>query len=133
MRVDRQYLLWGLVYAIAGMALGIYMASSANHIQHVTHAHILLVGFVLSLIYAVIHRLWLQEHSTAVLAKVQFFLHQGGALLMSVCLFLLYGALVPQAQLDPFLGIASVAVITGAILMFWLVLRTSQADMREAA
>ena len=62
---DRTYLIWALSYAAVGMALGIYMGISRNHAQFITHAHIMLVGFVTSLIYAVIHRLWLPAPSRA--------------------------------------------------------------------
>jgi hypothetical protein len=70
---DRQYLIWALSYGAAGMALGIYMAASHDHGEFVTHAHIMLVGFVTSLIYAVIHRLWL----TAVLLMLVMVLRAG--------------------------------------------------------
>ena len=48
--MSRRYLVWALCYAAIGMALGIYMAASHNHGELVTHAHVLLVGFVLSLV-----------------------------------------------------------------------------------
>ena len=63
--LDRKYLVFVLVYAILGMSLGIFMAASHNHGQFVTHAHLLLIGFVVSLIYGVIHKLWLVEQPPA--------------------------------------------------------------------
>ena len=48
MRFNRKLLLWALSYTVAGMALGIVMAASHDHAQPVTHAHALLVGFVVS-------------------------------------------------------------------------------------
>ena len=54
MAIDRKFLLCGFAYAIAGMGLGIYMAASKNHALFIAHAHILLVGFVLSFIYALV-------------------------------------------------------------------------------
>lgn len=59
MALDRRFLLCGFAYAIAGMGLGIYMAASHNHALFVAHAHMLLLGFVVSFIYALIHKLWL--------------------------------------------------------------------------
>lgn len=76
------------------------MAASHNHAQQVTHAHILLVGFVVSFIYAVIHKLWLGEQAPR-LARVQLITHQAGALTMFAGLFLLYGGIVPAEQLNP--------------------------------
>jgi hypothetical protein len=127
---DRKYLVCALGYAAAGMALGIYMAASHNHGQFVTHAHILLVGFVASLIYAVIHRLWLQAPARA-LAMAQFVLHQAGALAMSVGLLLLYGGFVSEDRLDPVLAPSAIAVLLGVLLMLFMVLRTRSSAAKQ--
>jgi len=119
MKTDKKYLLWALAYAIAGMLLGIYMAASQKHGQHVTHAHVLLLGFVTSLLYGIVHKLWL-DASKPLMATVQFIVHQAGVLVMCVGLFLLYGGLVPAETLDPMLGIASIAVLLGAVLMLFM-------------
>jgi hypothetical protein len=122
MTIDRKFLLCGFAYAIAGMGLGIYMAASKNHALYVAHAHILLVGFVVSFIYALVHRLWIAG-STGRLADAQFYLHQVAALAMVVGLVLLYAGLVPEATLAPLLGLASVGVLLAAVLMVWLIVR----------
>lgn len=126
MQLDRKYLVWALCYAVAGMCLGIYMAASHQHEQHVTHAHVLLLGFVASLAYGVIHKLWLQEQGRGI-AVVQLFAHQLGVLGMCGGLFLLYGGFVGGAVLEPILGVASIAVLLGAVLMLRMVL-TSRPD-----
>ena len=123
MRFDRQYVLWGLGYAVLGMCLGIYMAASGNHGELVTHAHILLVGFVISFVYALIHRLWLAEPSRLV-ARTQFVLHQLSALVLFSGLALLYGGVLPDSTLGPILGTASVGVLAGVLLMIYMVLRS---------
>ena len=84
----------GLGYAIVGMALGIFMAASHDHGQMVTHAHIMLVGFVVSFIYGFCHKLWL-NNSTSKLAVAQYYVHQVGTLFIVMGLFLLYGKFVP--------------------------------------
>lgn len=122
MSFDRKYLVWGLLYAVAGMALGVVMGATHDHGQHVTHAHILLVGFVVSLIYAVIHKLWLAGPAPRH-AQAQFVVHQAGALTMFVGLLLLFGGLVPPEQLDPILALASVTVLLGALMMLLMVVR----------
>ena len=122
MGYDRKYLVWALAYVALGMGLGIYMAASHNHAQHVTHAHILLVGFVVSFIYAVIHKLWLGE-KTSLLARVQLMMHQAGALAMFSGLFLLYGGIVPEAQIEPVLAPSTIVVFLAALLMIVMVLR----------
>jgi hypothetical protein len=123
MNLDKRYLVWALSYATVGLALGIYMAASQNHAELVTHTHILLIGFVLSFVYGIIHRLWLQNPGRA-LASVQFVVHQAGAITISVALFLLYGNLVPAATLDPILGTASVGILLAMLLMLYMVIRS---------
>ena len=129
---DRAYLIWALSYAAAGMGLGIFMAASKNHAQFVTHAHILLVGFVTSLIYAVIHKLWLPA-PPRMLATIQFILHQAGCLAMFAGLLLLYGRVAADDQLSPLLGSAAVAVILGMLLMLVMVVRSGTAVEAHAA
>lgn len=121
-RFDRPYLIWALCYALAGMGLGIYMGFSGNHGQYVTHAHVMLVGFVTSLVYAVIHRLWLTAPGRA-LATIQFILHQAGALGMFTGLFLIFGGLVSESKAGPLMGAATLAIIVGVLLMLVMVLR----------
>lgn len=126
MKLDRKFLLCGLAYAVAGMCVGIYMAASKNHGQHVAHAHILLVGFVVSFIYSLIHRLWIAAE-TRTAAKLQFYLHQLSALVMSIGLLLFYGGLFREA-LDPILAASSFGVLGGALLMVYLVLQAPRPE-----
>lgn len=123
MSIDRKFLVWALGYAVAGMSLGIFMAASHDHGQHVTHAHTLLVGFVLSLAYGVIHKLWL-DAGTSKVARLQFIVHQAGAVTIVAGLFLLYGNFLPLSQLDPVLAVASIAVLLGALMMCYLVVKS---------
>jgi len=122
MNLDKRYLVWALSYAAVGLTLGIYMAASENHAELVTHAHILLIGFVVSFIYGIIHKLWLQRPSRAV-ANIQFVLHQAAAITISLGLFLLYGNMLPAPVLGPVLGIASTGVLLGLLLMLYMVIR----------
>lgn len=121
MGYDRKYLIWALCYALAGMILGIVMAESQNFTQHATHAHLLLLGFVVSLIYAVIHKLWLGAATR--LATVQYMAHHAGTLVMIPSLFLLFGGRIPVEKIGPVLGVASITVFTGMVLMLVLVLK----------
>lgn len=120
MNFDKKYLVWALGYLIAGMGVGLYMAASKNHVQLVAHAHILMVGFAVSFIYGIIHRLWLQQPGKR-LATIQFVLHQAAAIGMCTGLLLLYGGVLPEPTLAPMLGVASVGVLVAALLMIWLV------------
>ena len=132
MGFDRKYLVWALVYVATGMALGIYMAAAHNHAQHVRHAHILLVGFVVSFIYAVIHKLWLGE-TTPRLARIQLIAHQAGALTMFIGLFLLYQGIVPEAQIESILAPSTIVVFIAALFMIVMVLKQPSAGMNNLA
>ena len=123
--MDRKYVLVSFIFAIAGLCLGIYMAISKNHGQFITHAHIMLVGFVLSFMYGLCHKLWL-ENIANLLARLQFFIHLVGAIVLSVGLFLGYGNFVSLETLDPALAIGSISVLTAVILMLVLFLKSSK-------
>lgn len=114
--MDRKFILTAFGYAILGLLLGLVMAASKDHSQHVTHAHIMLIGFVLSFIYALCHKLWL-NNSTSKLAIIQFYLHQLGSIGVFIGLFLLYGQLVAVESIDPVLAFSSVLVFIALILM----------------
>ena len=125
MRLDIHYLRFALAYVVLGMSLGMHMAASHNHGQLVTHAHLLLAGFLLSLAYAVIHRLWL-DRPERFQAVLQFVLQQVGTLGLVGGLFLLYGQFVPAEQLEPLLGAASTSLLLSALLMLWMVWRATR-------
>lgn len=122
MSIDRKYLIAALTYAIVGLALGIYMASSHDHGQRVTHAHVLLIGFVLSFVYGIVYKLWIGQ-PVGILSSVQFAVHQIGAAVLLLGLFLLYGNILPESEIGPIMGIASVCVLTGMLLMLAIVLK----------
>jgi hypothetical protein len=114
--MDKKFVLTGLGYAILGLALGIFMAASKDHGQLVTHAHIMLIGFVVSFIYGLCHKLWL-NNSTSKLALAQYYVHQVGTLVILIGLFLYYGKFVSIETIDPVLAISSIAVFAGMVMM----------------
>jgi len=128
MQLDRKYLVCALSYALAGMGMGMFMAASHNFAQHVTHAHILLVGFVASLIYGVIHKLWLANNQP--LGTAQFIVHQVGAAAMCIGLFLLFGNIIPAAQIELLLAVGSATVLLGVFLMLYMVFRSEVAELQ---
>jgi putative solute:sodium symporter small subunit len=114
--MDRKFILTSFGYAIIGLALGIFMAASKDHGHLVTHAHIMLIGFVVSFIYGLCHKLWL-NNIISKLSKAQFYIHQAGTLGVIVGLFLYYGKYVTLETIDPVLAVSSIAVFIGMVLM----------------
>lgn len=123
--MDRKFIQTGLGYALVGLALGIFMAASKDHGQLVTHAHIMLIGFVVSFIYGLCHKLWL-NNSTSKLAIAQFYIHQAGTFFVVVGLFLYYGKFVSLEQIDPVLAIASITIFVGMVLMKVMFIRSGR-------
>ena len=113
--MDKKYAVTALIYALLGLSLGIYMASSKNHSQHVTHAHIMLVGFVVTFIYAIIYKLWLANVCSK-LFWPQFISHQLGALGIVVGLYCLYGGIIAEPKIGPVLGVASILVLAAMVM-----------------
>ncbi len=123
--MDKKFILTSFIYAILGLALGIYMAASKNHGHLVTHTHILLIGFVVSFIYGLCHKLWL-DNLISKLSVTQFYVHQVGTLGAVIGLFLYYGNFVSLETIDPFLALFSITIFTGMILMTVLFIRSSK-------
>lgn len=117
-RIARWHVSFGLAFAVLGMALGIYMSATGIHAQHVTHAHALLLGFVVSVVYAAIYRLWLGAASPRV-AAVQTGLHQAGTVLIIVGLLAMFSGSLTEDALGPVLGGGSFAAIASATMMLY--------------
>ena len=123
--MDRKFVLTSLGYAIIGLALGIFMAASKDHGQLVTHAHIMLLGFVVSFIYGLCHKLWL-DNTTSKLATAQFYIHQLGTFVLVMGLFFYYGKFVSLETIDPVLALASIVVLVGLVLMKVLFIKSTR-------
>lgn len=115
-KLDRFHLLAALLYGMLGLGLGIYMAASHDHGMAVAHAHLLLVGFLLSFAYAVIGRLWLTNHS-AMLRGLQFAGHHIGVVGLISGLVLLYSGGVSRSTLEPLLAASSILLLIALVLM----------------
>ena len=129
--MDRRFVLTSLIYAILGLALGIFMAASKDHGHLVTHAHIMLIGFVVSFIYGLCHKLWL-NNLISKLSVTLFYIHQVGTLGVVIGLFLYYGNFVSLETIDPYLALFSITVFIGMILMTVLFVRSSKYASQNA-
>lgn len=123
--MDRKFVLTSFGYAILGLALGIFMAASKDHGHLVTHAHIMMIGFVVSFIYALCHKLWL-NNTTSKLAIYQFYIHQVGTIGIVIGLFLYYGKFVTMETIDPVLALSSITVFVGMVLMKVLFIKSTK-------
>jgi hypothetical protein len=117
----RIHLTLGLVWLVAGMLLGEHMGRTGDHGQMPTHAHIMLLGGVLSIIWAMIYKVF--GLTIGLLAWVQTLLYQIAALVMIVALYMLYGGMQSEATVGPVLGVTAIAVIVSTALVLVLSLR----------
>jgi len=125
MKIDRIYLVVGLLWLIGGMMLGEHMGRTQDHGQLPTHAHIMLVGGVLSILWAIINRVW--GMGSGFMAWIQFLLHQAGIGVMVFALFQLYGG-NPTPQFGMMAGIGGMLVIVGTVLKLVLTFRGKAAS-----
>ena len=123
--MDRKFILTSFGYAIVGLALGIFMAAFKDHGHLVTHTHIMLIGFVMSFIYGLCHKLWL-NNIVSKLSNAQFYIHHAGTLGLIIGLFLYYGKFVSLETIDPVLAISSIAVLVGMVLMKVLFIKATK-------
>jgi hypothetical protein len=117
MTVSRGFLVMGAVYLLVGILFGMYMGGSGDHSLAPVHAHINLLGFTLMSIFGLAYRL-LPALAESGLAKAHFWLHQLGALLLLVALFLLMTGTIPEATIGPFMPVTEGLVLLGALC--WL-------------
>lgn len=109
-----------VIYAIAGMALGIHMAATHNHGQMPTHAHLMLLGWVGMTIYAVFYRLW-PEAADGLLPKIHAIVAHAGLIALIAALYIIYGGNVATGE--PIASISSMAVFANTVLFAFIVWR----------
>ncbi|CAN5383968.1 hypothetical protein BH10PSE7_BH10PSE7_28830 [soil metagenome] len=114
--VARNFFGLSLIYAICGLLLGLQMAISQDHGQMVTHAHIMLAGFMMSAVMAYFYHLF-PARAEILLAKVHFWVAAASGIALTIGLFILFQG-VPAAE--PLAAGGSI-VFFGAFLLFaWI-------------
>lgn len=112
--IDRAYVAIALLWAVAGMLLGLYMGIAADNKLLTVHVAMLLSGFVTLAIYGMAYRLW-PAMKKSPLALAQFWITAIGSagVIVGSYFFATSGSV-------PLVAIASVAMIIGSALMSWL-------------
>ncbi len=110
------FLRLAVLYLIAGVGLGLYMAASNNHAMFPVHAHLNLLGWVTLALFGLFYRLVPAAAGTT-LAKLQFWLYVPAHFLQMVLLAMFFAGF---AAVEPALGAVSMLVGV-AIVMFAVV------------
>jgi cbb3-type cytochrome oxidase subunit 1 len=113
--VARNFFTLAVIYSILGMMLGLSMAMSHDHAQMPTHAHIMVLGWVMSSIFAFFYHLVPAARSR--LATVHFWLSALSSIGLVIGLFLLYGG---NPSAEPIAAICSMAFFAATLLFAWI-------------
>jgi hypothetical protein len=111
--VARNFFTLAVIYALVGMALGIYMGISQDHSQMPVHAHALVAGWLMSSVFAFFYHLF-PKAGASLLAQVHFWLTAlSGIGLLAFLSWVLAG----NQSLEPVVGIWSL-LFYAAMLVF---------------
>ena len=114
------YLRLAVLYGIAGILLGLYMAGSGNHAMHPVHAHLNLLGWVTLALFGLFYRAWPAAAATK-LAKAHFWLFVPAHFVQMVTLAMLYAG---NGAIEPVVAAASFVVGAGFLCFAAVVWRT---------
>ena len=117
--VARNFFTLAVVYSLVGMTLGLSMAMSHDHSQLPTHAHIMVVGWLMSAVFAVFYHLMPVARASR-LATVHFWVAAISSLGMFTGLFVLYGG---NPVIEPVLGVSAMAYFAATVLFAFIALR----------
>lgn len=109
----------GILLLIIGLVAGIGMAASHNHAISGAHAHLNLLGFVVSAVYGTYYALN-PEKAAGRMPRRLWALHTASVLIMFVALSLV---LTGNPALEPVVALASVGVLVAALMFAWTVFR----------
>ena len=112
----------GILLLLVGLSAGIYMAASHDHAIAGAHAHLNLLGFVVSAVYGTYFALS-PAKAEGRLPRVIWGLHTLGALGMFVSLALL---LRGNVAMEPLVALSSIIVLLAALMFAYAVFRPSR-------
>lgn len=124
MNVSRNFLLLGSTFLVIGITIGMYMGASGNHALAASHAHINLLGFVLSAVFALTYKAY-PAMTAGRLASSHFWLHCVGAIVVNVLLFCLLAGIITEAAMVPLAPIAEFLILLGVLTFGWNVLQNA--------
>ncbi len=116
--VARNFFTLAIVYAICGMILGLSMAISQDHSQMPTHAHIMVLGWVMSSVFAFFYHLVPAARASR-LAQVHFWLTALSGVVLVVGLFIMIGG---NPGIEPVVATASMVFFAATLLFAWIAL-----------
>ena len=108
----------GTVLLICGVAIGMHMGPSADYTFKPLHVHLNLLGFTLMSVFALVYKVF-DAMSANVLARVHFWLHCVGSVVLLAGLFLMLKKAASEAVLGPIFMLSELAILIGLLLFLW--------------
>jgi hypothetical protein len=112
----RLFFILAIAYGIIGMLLGLHMAISQDHTQMPTHAHTMVLGWLMSAVFAFFYHLF-PDIGRSRLAKIHFLLTAIAGILLLVTLFMFLSG---NVAIEPVLAGSSIAFFLGMLLFAWI-------------
>ncbi|MCC7427809.1 MAG: cytochrome-c oxidase [Alphaproteobacteria bacterium] len=110
-----------VTYSVLGLMLGLHMAATHDHAQHVTHAHIMLIGWVSIFLYGAY--LKLHPGAGAALVPILWWLANVGLVILVGGLLTIYGGNPAGGEIYATIG--SFIVFGGFALFAFIVWRNA--------
>ena len=116
--VARSFFVLAILYAISGMILGLAMAISHDHAQMPTHAHTMVLGWLMSGFFAFFYHLF-PDAGRSRLAQIHFWLTAASGIILLVSLFFLTAG---NDAFEPVTAISSLVFFAAILLFAWIAL-----------
>ncbi|MCX8278776.1 hypothetical protein OSJ77_01060 [Phyllobacterium sp. 0TCS1.6C] len=110
-RIARHFFKSATIFLVLGVSMGLYMGITGNHAPFPAHAHLNLLGWVSSAIFAIYYALN-PAKAAGVLPKAHFFVFTTGLIIMIPALYFMN---LGNAALEPLVGIGSIIVFAGIL------------------
>lgn len=117
--LDTRFFRAAVIYALLGMAGGIYMAASHDHSLAPAHAHFLLLGWVSMFLYGAFYKLFPAAQGAA--ARWQWWIANIGLIVMVLGIALIVTGTPDKGE--PLAGIGALINISGMALFAFNVFR----------
>jgi hypothetical protein len=115
MNISRAFFILGGIWILVGIPIGMYMGPSQDFTLAPLHAHINLVGFVLSTLFGLVYNAKPAMAANG-LARIHFWLHLVGGVILLPFLFLMLSGRMAEQTAGMIMGVGELAILLGLIL-----------------
>jgi heme/copper-type cytochrome/quinol oxidase subunit 1 len=112
----RNFFTLAVIYAVLGVLLGLKMAITNDHGEMVTHAHIMLAGWVSMALFGYFYHLFPAINAKGI-ATVHFWIQAAASVVMLGSLFFVYGG---NPAVEPGAAIGAISYGVGLLLFAYI-------------